>query len=62
MIRGRAVSTSSPKKASIIRFCKVLSKMSSTRSQNSGNLQRMKKREDKDTNGIMKLMTFIFLC
>lgn len=48
MNRGRVVSTSSPKKASIIRFCKVLSKMSSTRSLNSGNLQKtMRENEDK---------------
>lgn len=40
MMRGRAVRTSSPRKASVIRFCRVLSRISSIRSPNSGLLQR----------------------
>lgn len=39
MIRGLAVRTSSPRKASTIRFCKVLRRTSSVTSQNSGNLR-----------------------
>ena len=38
MMRGHAVSTSSPRKASVIRFWMVFNRTSSTRSLNLGNL------------------------
>lgn len=45
MTRGRAVRTSSPRKASVIKFCKVLSRISSTTSPNSVLLQKERWRE-----------------